>query len=149
MVKSAYFPASSLLCLSLSGELGVSQLGILLPDLQGCPAPTGGYDAIVDLSRVTHIECSFPAVATLVRARQARYEDIEAPRRIALWAPDDLPFGICRMLEQVAQGLLPIELTIARAENEAIASLSRPEHQMTYLLENLQEAERRARTASA
>ncbi|UWQ07014.1 hypothetical protein K3X41_09255 [Aliiroseovarius crassostreae] len=149
MVKSEYFPTSALLCQSLSGEIGLSQLGHLLPDLQDHPVPPGGYDALIDLSGVTDIDCSFTGMATLVRARKARQETHRPPNRIAIWAPGDLAFGTCRMLEQLAQGELVLDLAVMREEEEALAFLLRSERRLETLRDHLERAERNASAASA
>lgn len=133
-MKSVLFSAPPFLRLSLTGELAIADLGTILPETRppmspNAPATTDHppYDLLADLSQVTNIDCSFAGIAALVRARQTHYDGVaphdRPPKRVVIWAPEDLPFGICRMLEQLVHGCLPIEMSVVREESEALSIL--------------------------
>lgn len=150
IVQTSFYPASALLWQRLTGNVDKAQLPLLVPNLndrfsdQAHPdlsTKVAQSDVLVDLSNVGALDSNYSSIASLVRRCENSAHAIPLPRRIAFWSPGDLAFGICRMLEQVAQDRLPIEMLVARDFDEAIAHLGRRERNARELEHALEIAE--------
>ncbi|WP_424944025.1 hypothetical protein [Aliiroseovarius crassostreae] len=139
MTQSEFFPASSVILLTLKGDLDVSKLHPPLPDLRLAPQEVlaqlqaRDYDALVDLSETGNIDGSYARISALISAKESLFRTRRAPRRLAFWAPGDLAFGTCRMFEQMAQDRLSPDILVTRDQSEAIAHIGRREHSLERL----------------
>lgn len=110
---------------------GVQTAGLAINELQrlrSLPEYRPGLPELADLSRITRDDLDFHAMRRLAREANRESQNSDGEKRIALYAPKDVTYGMARMFSTLCD-LDPGPATgqAFLSQREALAWLGRPE----------------------
>lgn len=74
---------------------------------------------LIDLRDVTRFDATFADMQAMVRWKCNRFSDALDGSRSVIIAPGDIAFGMARMYQQIADGVLPMRIDVVRTHAEA------------------------------
>lgn len=96
-----------------------------------------GLPELADLSRLTDVDLDYSQMRRLVSHVNRTYSASKTRTLISFFAPEDVPFGMARMFEMVADGQSGVRAQVHRSEADALAYLGRRETSLAAIREQI------------
>lgn len=122
MLSSCHvFPDKRLVLARFSGVYTTADGKEMAQRLLDAPPSAMSYSHLYDLSEVQTFDADFGNISSMISWKASRFSAIPPGTACAFFAPGDIAFGMARMYQMVAEGVLPLETTVTRSEREALA----------------------------
>lgn len=124
MPQSArYYPDLNLVHVRLWGAISMTSLaGRMAEWMYGFHVPKG-YVCLTDSRALLAVDSSETGMKELVNLQSKVYEDLPCPEKSAILVDSPVGFVLSRLFEQMAEGVLEEQVSLFRAEQDALRFL--------------------------
>lgn len=120
-------PERSLAYFRMVGTCSVGEAANSLRSWVATPGFTPAYPMLVNMEDCDAIEATFLAVVFAAERLLPTFRAFTPSGRCIICAPDDVPFGMARMVQQITEPMSNIRFEIYRNPAEALCAAHQPE----------------------
>ncbi|KPN63304.1 hypothetical protein SAMN04488527_102101 [Aliiroseovarius crassostreae] len=133
-----YYPDLNLVYVQLWGAINLTSLaGRMAEWMYGFHVPKG-YVCLTDSRALFAVDSSETGVKELINLQSKIYEDLPCPEKCAILVDSPVGFVLSRLFEQMAEGVLEEQVSLFRAEQDALRFLGFESSDLEALLRDQQ-----------